>query len=240
MTQFTETSASSSHHQHVTRADVIQGKRVLLFTKTSKVRHKSINSAVQAFKQMAAKHAFVVDTTQQASDFNPQNLNTYDAVVFISTTGVLLNQQQRQAFKQYIQQGGGFMGIHGSSWCELDWPWFVKLVGGTFASHPKIQAAKLINLQPNGLAFNHLPATFQLTDEWYNFTNLNPDRTDILLLDETSYQGGKHGNYHPIAWYQHYDGGKSFYTALGHSGSSYFEPLMQTHLLDGLSFLVSD
>lgn len=219
-------------------AKLLTGKNLLLFSKTTKVRHASIKEAIESFEALGKQYQFSVQKTENSAEFTAEKLANYDAIVFINTTGNLFNKAQRQAFKAYIQAGGGFMGVHASAWCELDWPWFVKLVGGTFISHPKIQAARLNKIKTSEHFINRLPASFILTDEWYNFINLNPNRIDILTVDESSYEGKKiHGEHHPIAWFHHYDGGRSFYTGLGHHGETYFNKRMQTHLLDGLLFV---
>ncbi|WP_017446523.1 ThuA domain-containing protein [Gayadomonas joobiniege] len=217
---------------------LLAGKNLLLFSKTTKVRHASIKEAIESFEALGKQYQFSVHKTENSAEFTTDKLTNFDAIVFINTTGPLFNPTQRQAFKKYIQSGGGFMGVHASAWCELDWPWFVKLVGGTFISHPKIQSARLNKINTTDYFINRLPASFMFTDEWYNFINLNPERIDILTVDETSYQGKKiHGEHHPIAWFHHYDGGRSFYTSLGHHGDTYFNKMMQTHLLDGLLFV---
>ncbi len=238
-----QTNVAFSHGEQVISNDkkleqLLSDKRILLFSKTTKFRHKSIEDAIKAFQQLGQRYHFSTYSTEDAKHFTAKNLKQYDAIVFISTTGSLFNKTQRDAFKQYIQNGGGFMGIHGSSGGEGRWPWFVKLQGATFKSHGKIQAATVTKVLSPALKINRLPNNFQFTDEWYNFNRLSDKRIDVLLVDEKTFKGGKHGEYHPIAWYQEFDGGRSFYTALGHKSEAYYHPIMQTHLLDGLAFVV--
>lgn len=211
--------------------------RVLVFTKTTAHRHSSIPAGLQAIITLGKENGFVVDTTEDAEKFTYKNLKKYDAVVFLITTGNnLLNAKQKEAFQKYIQSGGGFVGVHGASDAEYDWQWYGQLVGGRFEGHPPTQTAKVIVVDNSHPATKNLPPVWERTDEWYNFKNLSPDIHVLLKLDETSYKGGKHGNNHPIAWYHSFDGGRAFYTELGHTEESYTEPLFLQHLLGGIQY----
>lgn len=211
--------------------------RLLVFSKTTAHRHSSIPHGKRAILQLGIENGFAVDTTEDASKFTTDNLKKYDAVVFLITTGNhLLNEEQKEAFQQYIRSGGGFVGIHGASDAEYEWEWYGKLVGGRFEGHPPTQQAKVQVVDKNHLSTKDLPQVWERTDEWYNFKDLNPDVHVLLKLDETSYKGGKHNNNHPVAWCHNYDGGRAFYTELGHTEESYSEPLYLKHLLGGIKY----
>ncbi|MEM8848219.1 MAG: ThuA domain-containing protein [Bacteroidota bacterium] len=210
---------------------------VLAFTKTTGYRHESIEKGVHTLRQLGRKHNFIVLQTETSEDFTAQNLKNYKLVVFLSTTGDVLNAQQQKVFENYIKSGGSFMGIHAASDTEYNWPWYGKLVGGYFESHPNdpnIRSAKIDVVTKEHPSTAHLPDTWSRNDEWYNYKNLNPAIAVLLNLDESSYEGGTNGKNHPIAWYHEYDGGKAFYTGGGHTKESFDEPDFRQHLLGGI------
>ncbi len=215
-----------------------QKKKILVFSKTAGFRHASIPKGKEALLLMGKKNNFLVDTTEDASFFTAKTLKQYDAVVFLSTTGDILNSEQQAAFENYIRSGKGFVGIHAASDTEYEWPWYGKLVGGYFASHPKQQKANLHVTGEPHIATKHLPQTWERFDEWYNFKNRNTEVKVLLTIDESSYEGGKEGAYHPMAWYHLFDGGRAFYTALGHTDESYKEEAFLAHLLGGITYAI--
>lgn len=211
--------------------------RILVFSATKGFRHNSIPAGKVALIGLGAEIKMAVDTTEDAAVFTPANLARYKAVVFLNTTGNVLNDEQQKAFEGYIQGGGGFVGVHAATDTEYDWPWFTKLVGAQFASHPEMQDADLHVQDASHLATHMLPAKWRRFDEWYNFKNYHWDIVKVLLtIDEKSYKGGKNGDFHPMSWYHAYDGGRAFYTALGHGIESYSEPLFLAHLKGGILY----
>jgi cytochrome c len=211
--------------------------RVLVFTKTTEYRHDSIPAAIAAVEALGAKDGFAVDATEDASVFNDATLSRYAVVMFLLTTGDVLEGDQQAAFMRYIESGGGFVGVHSASDTEHDWPWYGGLVGTYFLEHPDIQQATVEVVDRDTPSTIHLPAKWVRTDEWYNFTSEpGPSVTVLANLDETSYQPGEGamGASHPIAWQQVYDGGRSWYTAGGHTIESYSEPLFLEHILGGI------
>jgi type 1 glutamine amidotransferase len=208
---------------------------VLVFSKTAGFRHASIPAGITAIQELGAQYNFQVDATEDASWFTDETLAGYRVVIFLSTTGDVLNETQQAAFERFIQQGGGFVGIHAASDTEYQWPWYGELVGAYFASHPTIQPARLLVIQTDHLSTYTLPAEWNRTDEWYNFGSPPGPEVDILLnLDETSYQGGTMGENHPLSWYHEYDGGRSWYTGMGHTIESFSEPLFRQHIAGGI------
>lgn len=210
--------------------------RVLVFSKTNGFRHKSIPNGIAAIQKLGDLNRFSVFATEDSSYFTAANLKKYNAVIFLSTTGTILGTEGKQAFMNYIHQGGGFVGIHAATDCEYDWPWYVKMVGANFASHPKQQDADLQVVNKTHLSTKHLPDVWRRWDEWYNFKNQNPDVVPLIKIDEKSYQGGKNGDNHPIAWYHKFEGGRIFYTGLGHTEESFEEVLFLKHLLGGIQY----
>lgn len=210
---------------------------VLAFTKTSGYRHQSISKGVQTLRELGRENGFIVLQTETAEDFNPQELKNFKLVVFLSTTMDVLNEAQQKAFENYIKNGGSFLGIHAAADTEYDWPWYGKLVGGYFESHPNdpnVRNAQIELVDPSHISTKHLPNTWTRSDEWYNYKNLNPEVNVVLNLDEKSYEGGTNGENHPIAWYHEYDGGRAFYTGGGHTEASFDEPAFRQHLLGAM------
>lgn len=221
--------------QHMAVAE--EPPQILAFSKTEGFRHGSISNALEALQTLGAEHGFTVVATEDAADFNPVNLSGFAAVTFVMTTGDVLNSTQQSAFEAYIRAGGGFAGIHSASDTEYGWPWYGGLVGAYFARHPSRQDAILMVEDANHPSTSGLPGTFSRFDEWYDFQTNPRGQVNILLtIDEDSYNGGGMGNDHPMAWYHEYDGGRSWYTAMGHTNDSYTEPLFLEHLLGGIQY----
>jgi type 1 glutamine amidotransferase len=213
--------------------------KVLIFSKTAGYHHASIPAGIEAIKKIGAANKFDTDTTTDASKFNDKGLRQYKLIVFLSTTGNLFDTMQKQALQRYVRSGGGIVGMHAATDAEYNWPWFGKLMGGYFLSHPQQQTAKLDVVDNNHPATKDLPKAWTRFDEWYNFKDLNNDVHVLLTIDETSYTGGKNGNHHPVSWWQDMEGGRMFYTALGHTDSSYIEPLFIKHLTGGIMFVMN-
>ncbi|NIG52946.1 ThuA domain-containing protein [Chitinophaga sp. Cy-1792] len=210
--------------------------RVLVFSKTKGFRHDCIPVAKAAIMKLGQENNFAVDTTEDASVFTYENLKKYDAVIFSSTTGDVLDSAQQEAFTKYIHKGGGYMGIHAATDTEYDWPWYGKLAGAYFTSHPKQQVATLHVVDKSNIATKHLPDNWSRKDEWYNFKDINPDIHVLIKIDESTYEGGKNGDNHPMAWYHDFEGGRAFYTELGHTKESYDDPAYLQHLLGGIQY----
>ena len=213
---------------------------VLVFFKTGGYYHESIPTGVKAIQDLGDKNGFNVDTTTNANMFAEDSLKKYAALVFLSSTGEILSGNQEIAVERYMQAGGGFVGIHAATDAEYDWSWYVKMIGASFKSHPANQEATLIINDKNHPSTDSLPATWTRTDEWYNFKNLNPDVKVLISIDEKSYKGGENGDKHPMAWYHNFDGGRVFYTELGHTNESFAEPLFLKHILGGIQYAMGD
>lgn len=210
--------------------------KVLVFTKTSGFRHESIEIGVKTIEELGKENHFEVTHTEDASLFSTENLKQYKLVIFLNTTGDVLNAEEEQAFETFIKNGGSFVGVHSASDTEFEWAWYGKLVGAYFLNHPKQATATIIRVNNTHPATKHLPDQWIRHDEWYNFKSINQDINVLLNLEESTYEGGENGAFHPIAWYHEFDGGRSFYTALGHTNESYVEPEFKQHLLGGILY----
>ena len=256
---------------------------VLVFTKTNGYRHASIEAGIDAIRQLGQEHGFSVSHTEDSSFISEDNLRNFAAVIFLNTSGDVLNNWQQADLQRFIEAGGGFVGIHGAVATEYDWRWYGNLVGAFFDHHPEIQKASITVRDADHPATGKLPATWTQSGEWYNFRPVLPpgkvlseippslgpvaekdslarvldnvvpsvawsyqpsqpflpEGTRVLLaLDEKSYKGGTHGGSHPIAWCREYEGGRSFYTGLGHSQAEFRDSLFLLHLLGGIEYAI--
>ncbi|MGW2103509.1 ThuA domain-containing protein [Streptomyces olivaceoviridis] len=214
-------------------------KRVLVFSKTAGFRHDSIPDGVAAVRQLGESGGFTVDATEDAGAFTPSTLRRYDAVVFLSTTGDVLDSAQQAAFEDYVHRGGGYVGVHAAADTEYDWAFYGGLAGAYFQSHPAIQPATVRVEDRAHPATSGLARTWNRTDEWYNYRSNPRGRAHVLAsLDESSYTGGTMNGDHPIAWCQEYQGGRAFYTGGGHTKESYADPEFRRHLLGGIRYAI--
>ena len=215
--------------------------RILVFSKTMGFKHASIPTGLEAIQKLGVENNFLVDTTKNAEVFNDEDLKKYSAIVFLSTTGNILDAKQEAAFERYIQAGGGFVGVHAATDTEYDWGWYGKLVGAYFDSHPAGTPDADFIIKDNTFAATNMFADtiWHRTDELYNFKKLNPEVKVLMTVDEKTYEGGKNGEHHPMSWYHEYDGGRAFYTALGHTDESFSEELYLKHLLGGIKYAIA-
>jgi cytochrome c len=219
--------------------------RVLVFSKTMGWHHTSIPNGIAAIQKLGTENSFDVDTTTNASYFNDDSLQNYSTVVFLSTTGNVLDPKQEIAFERYIQSGGGYVGVHAAADTEYDWGWYGRLVGGFFYDHPgindtfpNVQQGTFNVVDADNISTKHLSKEWKRTDEFYSFKKPINDAKILVTIDENSYKGGKRMGTHPMAWYHDYDGGRAFYTALGHTDESYSDPLYLKHLLGGIQYAI--
>lgn len=237
-----------------TTPDPTKKYHVLVFSKTAGFRHGSIGPGITAIKVLGEQNNFGVDAIEDASLFTDAFLARYDAVIWLSTTGDVLNAAQEAAFERYIQGGGGYVGIHAASDTEYTWPWYGRLVGAYFRNHPAgTPTATVVTEDATHVSTAHLPARWTRVDEWYNFQGItnpvvNGGGTDVsprtqspihvlLTMDESTYaedDGNTTDDDHPIAWCKRYDGGRMFYTALGHTEATYLEANFLSHLKGGM------
>ena len=208
---------------------------VLLFTKTAGFRHSSIPEGIAAVTALGQLHNFDVLASEDAALFTDEQLALHQVVIFLNTTGDILDEVQQAALERFIRNGGGFVGIHSATDTEYDWLWYGQLVGAYFADHPSIQSATIQVLEANHPSTRVLPERWTRTDEWYNFQAAPAPAITILAeVDESTYEGGTMGSPHPLVWAHEYDGGRAWYTAMGHTSESYTDPLFRQHLWGGI------
>lgn len=213
-------------------------ENVLVFSRTTGYRHEAIPASIEAIRQLGMENGFAVTATEDPAMFTDATLAGFDVVVFSSTTGDVLDGEQQAALERFVQAGHGWVGIHSASDTEYDWAWYGQLVGAYFLSHPPgMPVAQLDVEATDHAATAHLPARLEMTDEWYNFrTNPRAEVNVLLRIDESTYAPGEGamGTDHPMAWYHEFDGGRAFYTALGHAIAQYSDPRFTQHILGGI------
>ena len=217
-------------------------QRILVFSKTAGFRHQSIEAGIAAIRKLGQENGIAVDATEDAAAFTDANLKKYNAIVFLSTTGDVLNDPQQDALQRYVEAGGGWVGIHSATDTEYDWPWYGKLAGAYFTSHPlnpNVRKATFRVLDRTHVSTRGLPAVWPREDEFYNFRNISPDIHVLVDIDETTYQGGTNGANHPMSWYHEYDGGRAWYTNMGHTEETFTEAPFLQHLLGGLRWAMA-
>jgi cytochrome c len=198
--------------------------KVLIFSKTASFRHESIPFGIDAIRNMGKQHGFSVDTTENSEVFKEKTLKNYNVIVFLNTTGNVLNDAQQLEMNRWIQAGGGFVGVHAAADTEYEWQWYGDLVGAYFNGHPNdpnVRDATVKVVDKAHISTKHLPESWKRTDEWYNYKDIRPEINILLNLDEKSYEGGTNGDNHPMAWYRDFDGGRTWYTGLGHTNECY-------------------
>jgi len=219
--------------------------KALLFTKVAGYHHEAVNEGVDAMRWLAERNDFALDWHQDASRvFNDKALAEYDVVIFLMTTQDILNDEQQEAFKRFIQSGKGFVGIHTASDTEYDWPWYNQLIGRMFYIHPHRQTAAIRVEDRNFPGMQLMPDMRWWTDEWYEFGEEKVDNLNYLItVDESTYDvkakwGEKEAKgmngFHPVAWYHDFDGGRAFYTAMGHMAETYSDAIFLEHIYGGI------
>jgi type 1 glutamine amidotransferase len=234
----------------LTAAPIFGANKVLVYTRNytpdgKGYVHENIAASVAAIRKMGAENGFEVDVSDQPTVFTRENLKQYRALVFCNSNNeAFADDAQRDAFKAYIQSGGGFVGIHSASGSERAWPYFWEVVGGKFKRHPKMQRFTVRVTDPRFPATRQLPATFEWEDECYYHDHLNPDIKPVLVTDPKTLQdpafekdpGGLVDGLRPLAWYHNFDGGREFYMALGHKPADYANPIIYNQILGGIQW----
>jgi type 1 glutamine amidotransferase len=209
---------------------------VLVYSRTAGYRHASIPTAIAALTALQSAGDYVVAATEDPTQFSPANLARFQVVVFLLTTGDVLDDQQQGAFADWIGAGGNYVGVHSAADTEHDWSFYGALVGAYFVSHPDVQPASVDIEATDSPIVAGLPSPWARTDEWYNFDHdPRPEVTVLATVDESTYVGGTMGADHPITWtHPAGGGGRAFYTAMGHTDDSYRDPLFQRLLVGAL------
>jgi len=219
--------------------------KVLVYTKNGKgYVHDNIPAAVQCIRELGQQYGFGVTVSDNPAHFTDAGLQQYDALVFTSTNNdVFDTDAQKVALMRYIQAGGGFVGIHAVTGTERRWEWFKRMVGGTFVRHARFQPFREIVIDSTHPSTSFLPRVWECNDECYYVTSINPDIHVLTVHDLASVQDkdkpAVYGQSFPGSWCHEFDGGREWYTSLGHDAKLYADPLFRRHLLGGIQWAVS-
>lgn len=215
--------------------------QVLVFSRTTGFRHESIPAGIQMIRQLGSQNGFSVTETEDPTLFTEESLAAFDAVIFLNTTGDVLDARQQLAFESYMKNGGGFVGIHSAADTEYDWPFYGEVVGAWFKSHPAIQNAEVRVADPAHPSTEMLPRRWNRRDEWYSYrTNPRGNVHVLATLAEETFSGGEMGFDHPIAWCHPVGRGRSWYTGGGHTNESFSEELFRQHVLGGILYAAGE
>ncbi len=230
----------------------LRNKTILLFTKNGKgYVHDNIPDAIACIKLLSETNHFKLVATEDPAIFNDADLNKFTLIIFASTNNdVFDTDNQKLAFRRYIEAGGGFVGIHSVTGTERNWKWFKMMLGETFLWHPKFQVFKIINLAPEHPSMKDIPMEWIKEDECYFGKELYPGINVLMVHDLSSLNSneidliqknaGSFANYYPAVWWQNFDGGHIWITTLGHDKKNYTDPLFLKHLLNGIDFIASN
>jgi hypothetical protein len=225
---------------------------VLVFNKINGYDHGlSVDAATRAIESLGEQMGWAVTVSDRPGIFNPESLAHFDVVVWNNVSGDVLTLGQRKAFETYMNQGGGFLGIHGSGGDPMYlWDWYAdSLLGARFIGHPsnpQFQDARIEVEGASNAIVDGLPTSWSMKDEWYSFAG-NPrhnDATIVATLDESTYEPGESfgmdirmGDDHPIAWTRCVNEGRAMYTAIGHRPEVYYIPENLLLLRNGLAWV---
>lgn len=223
---------------------------VLVFSKTNGYRHEeAIPAANRALAEIARRRGWSIFFTENGAVFNSRDLARFRATVWNNTTGDVLTPDQKRDFRRYIENGGGFLGLHAAGGdFHYEWDWYADtLLGARFKGHPlgpQFQRAT-VHVEPNSDgAMRGVPAVWSRVDEWYSFRH-SPRQQGIAVLatlDETTYKPKmlwvdlSMGPDHPIIWKHCVSKGRAFYSALGHTAESYREAANLSIIEGGLAW----
>ena len=210
--------------------------------------HKNIPHAVKALVKMANEQGWQYQESDDPGFFTTENVRDLDCVIFANTNNEAFDtEEQKEVFANYIRNGGGFVGIHSASGSEREWPWYWAMLGGKFLRHPPLQEFKIKVIDPDHPATDFLGGTWDWEDEPYYLNNLNHDIHILLALDYTQLKdkddaqgpGLQFGSYTPLSWCHTFDGGRQFYTALGHKKEYYKDEKFLKHILGGIQWVLN-
>lgn len=221
--------------------------RIMVYTKNGQgYVHDNIEAATASILDLGKQYGFGVEVSDTPGIFNEETLKKYTLIIFNNTNNdVFENDRQRVSFMRYVQAGGGFMGLHSASGTERHWPWFKRLIGATFLRHAIYQPFKEIIIDNQNPSTSFLPKVWQRKDECYFFKEYNPDIHVLVVHDLSSvddpgkpdYYGGKSS---PSVWCHEFDGGRQWYSSLGHDREVYATKEFQQHIMGGIVWVTGD
>jgi type 1 glutamine amidotransferase len=231
--------------------DKLTKSKILVYTKNGKgYVHDNIAASVKCIQELGIENKFSVEVSDDPTIFNEENLKKYSLLIFTSTNNdVFDNDQQRLAFRRYIEAGGGFVGLHSVTGTERNWTWFKMLIGETFSWHAKFQSFSVINIDPSHPSMKDVPKVWTKEDECYFGKELYPGIHVLMMHDLStlhqeqndliSKNAGSYANFFPAVWCQDFQGGHVWITTLGHDKNNYENPIFKNHILQGIKYVAN-
>lgn len=216
----------------------IVAPNILIITKTQSFRHTSIEAGVAMFQRHTEDWKLTITRAEETAGYSGTALRAFDIVVLLNCTGDVFNDEAQLGLQDYVRSGGRILGIHACADAEYDWSWYGQMLGGRFDTHPAVQEATCTVELTTHPSTKELPYQWKRTDEWYNLKNLSSDNILLVSVNEATYNGGTMGGFHPISWCRDFDGGHVFYTAMGHTDSTFSEPLFESHIKGAIDWLM--
>ena len=256
--QYLRASGLISRHDYDTQAPLLPGfskPAILIFNKTNGfIHHDALPAADALLVRLAGQQGWDVFVTDNGAVHNKRDLERFQLIVWNNVSGDVLTQDQRESFRHWIEQGGGWLGIHASGGdIRYEWNWYVEtLIGAQFVGHtvePQFQDAKVLVSDTAEWLTDHLASPWIVPqEEWYAFDN-NPREKGykiLLAVDESSYitQGktfmwnDRMEGEHPIVWRHKVGEGKVFYSSMGHTPESYDIPEYQELIEKAMSWAI--
>lgn len=219
-------------------------KRVLVFTHAAGFRHSYIPTAVEVLVKLGERsHEFETLATEEPADLDPQKLEEYSALIFLTTGELPLTEEQKQALINYVKKGGAFIGVHNAADTFYNFKEYGEMIGGYFLAHPWTQLVKVRVEDPSHPSTKHLPSSFEVLEEVYTFKEWSRERTHVLVsLDNSSVdlsKGTRPDNDYALAWCHNYGSGRVFYTAFGHFTWLWRQEWFQKHLIGGILWAIT-
>ena len=244
--------SNSIHSEPINGVNKLKNSTVLVYTKNGTgYIHDNIPASVEFIKQLGVEYHFTVEVSNDPSVFTESNLKKYNLLIFTSTNNdVFDNDDQRVQFRRYIEAGGGFVGIHSVTGTERNWTWFKMMIGETFSWHANFQSFSVINIDPTHPSMKGMPNVWTKEDECYfgkelypgikvlmmhDLSTLNPAQSELITKN-----AGSFNNYFPAVWYQTFQGGHIWITALGHDKNNYQNPVFKNHILQGIQYIANE
>ncbi len=223
-------------------------KKILIYTRNGEgYVHENIPASIKALEEICQDLGVATEVSDSAELITREYLDRFDAIIFSNSNNeAFTTDEQRSVFQEYCRSGKGFAGIHSACGSEREWPWFWSLLGGKFYRHPPLQPFDIKIIDRNHPSTENLPDPWKWEDECYYIHHLNPDIHVLIAADLTTvedekrmeYPGTVFGDYFPLSWYHEFEGGRQWYTALGHKPEHYDDPNFREHLKGGIQWIL--
>jgi type 1 glutamine amidotransferase len=227
-----------------TAVSAIAKPRVLYFTQSAKFKHSVLPESEKVMQALGENHGFELNISQDIAALAPERLKNLDVVIFYTTGELLFTEEQKEAFLKFIKSGKAFIGIHSATDTFYHWAEYGQMIGGYFDDHPWHQEVGIKVEDRTHPATRHLPQSFRLHDEIYQFKDFSRQHVKVLMSLDTSTVDMTKRNVRakefPLAWWRPYGQGKVFYTALGHRPEVWHDAKFQTMIVNAIRWAAGE